>query len=170
MYNRENWRDVGKAKGLTRTESTDGGVVTQRKIFHTYLINKAKERIRRKYQESEVKDSFGKGTASHIHHIFPMSEYPQLAVYLENLIKITASQHLEKAHTKGKIQIVNKDYQCVCLLAKSQSVEDSLNKGEVFYTKPNFVYVVNEGLKISLTTSIDFGKIRHEINKAYNKG
>lgn len=170
MYNRQNWRDVGKSKGLTRTESEEREkTLSQKKDFHIYLISKAKDRIRRKYNESEVKDSFSKGTASHIHHIFPIADFPQLSALLENLIKLTATQHLEKAHPKGKTQVVNRDYQCVCLLAKSESVEDSLNKGEFFYSKPQFIYVVNEGLSLSLDNSENFDSIRHEINKAYNQ-
>ena len=170
MYNRQNWRDVKKSKGLTRTEAEEKMQKTpQRKEFHNYLISKAKDIIRKKYNESEVRDSFARGTASHIHHIFPVADFPQLSDLLENLIKLTATQHLEKAHPKGKTQIVNKDYQCVCLLAKSESVEDSLNKGEFFYSKPQFIYVVNEGLSLSLENSENFDAIRHKINKAYNQ-
>lgn len=169
MYNRENWRDIGKSKELTRTEAEEmRGTITQQETYHSYLIEKAKDKIKRKYVSSEVHDAFANGPAVHVHHIFAVSTHPQLVAYLENLIKLTATQHLQKAHPNGNTQIVNRDYQCVCLLAKSKSVEDSLNKGELFYTKPNFVYVVNEGLNLNIAVSTDFTQMRHEINKTYN--
>lgn len=169
MYNRENWRDVGKSKGLTRTEAEERTkTISQQKTYHTYLIEKAKDKIKKKYTFSEVHDSLARGPAVHVHHIFPVSTHPQLSTFVENLIKLTASQHLQAAHPKGNTQVVNRDYQCVCLLAKSESIEYSLNHGELFYTKPNFIYVVNEGLDLELSMSINFTQIRNEINKAYN--
>ena len=169
MYNRENWRDISKAKGLTRIEAEDRQkTISQQKTYHTYLVEKAKDKIKRKYTTSEVHDALATGLAVHVHHIFPISSYPQLSAFLENLIKLTASQHFQKAHPNGNTQVVNRDYQCVCLLAKSESIENSLNSGELFYTKPNFVYVVNEGLDLELSMSINFTQIRTEINKAYN--
>lgn len=171
MYNRENWRDIGKAKGLARTEAEERkNILCQKNIYHNYLIQKAKDKIKRKYVSSEVHDSLAKGPAVHVHHIFPISTDPQLVTFLENLIKLTASQHLQEAHPNGNTRIVNKDYQCVCLLSKSESIEDSLNNGDLFYTKPNFIYVLNNGLDISLDMSLDFPAIRDEINKTYNNG
>ena len=169
MYNRENWRDIGKSKELTRTEAQEiRGTISQQETYHVYLIEKAKNKIKRKYVSSEVHDSLSNGPAVHVHHIFAVSTHPQLVAYLENLIKLTATQHLQKAHPNGNTQIIDRDYQCVCLLAKSKSVEDSLNKGELFYTKPNFVYVVNEGLNLNIAVSTDFTQMRQEINKIYN--
>ena len=169
MYNRENWRDIGKAKELTRTEAEEmKETISQQETYHIYLIEKAKDKIKRKYVSSEVHDAFAMGPAVHVHHIFPVSTHPKLAEYLENLIKLTASQHLQKAHPNGNTQLINRDYQCVCLLSKSKSVEDSLNKGELFYTKLNFTEVVNDGLNLNLVVSMDFNEMRHEINKSYN--
>lgn len=169
MYNRENWRDIGKSKGLTRIEAEERTkTISQQKTYHVYLIEKAKDKIKKKYTTSEVHDSLAKGPAVHVHHIFPVSTHPELSKFVENLIKLTASQHLQAAHPKGNTHVINKDYQCVCLLAKSESIENSLNNGELFYTKPNFVYVVNEGLDLELSMSINFTQIRTEINKAYN--
>ena len=169
MYNHENWRDVGKAKELTRTEAQEIKETTpQQENYHNYIIEKAKDKIKRKYASSEVHDAFANGPAVHVHHIFPVSTHPKLAEYLENLIKLTASQHLQKAHPNGNTQVINRDYQCVCLLAKSKSIEDSLSKGELFYTMHNFVFVVNNGLNVNLSISINLIQMRHEINKAYN--
>jgi len=169
MYNRENWRDIGKSKALTRLEAEERRkTITQKKIYQSYLIEKAKDKIKKKYVDSEVRDSFAKGPAVHVHHIFPKSTHPQIATYLENLIKLTPTQHLQKAHPKGNTQIVNTDYQCVCLLAKSESIEESLNNGELFYTIPNFIFVINEGLDLELSMSINFVQIRNKINETYN--
>ncbi len=140
----------------------------QQKEYNNYLIQKAKRIIQKKYQFSEVKDSHGKGGAIHVHHIFPSSEFPQIACFLENLIKLTAEQHLYYAHSKGNTQIINKDYQCVCLMAKSESIEKSLSLGEFIYSKNDFIYVINTGLKVSLSQNLDFNKIRLQINKIYN--
>lgn len=169
MYNRQNWRDINKGKEVTRKEAAEKKeTIKQKRIYYSYLIKKAIEKIKKKYKESEVNDSFAKGLAVHVHHIFPTSTYPQLAFFLENLIKLTATQHLQKAHPNGNTKIVNKDYQCVCLIAKSVSIEKSLNKGELFYTKPNFIYIINEGLNASLNNSLNFDEVRDEVNKIYN--
>jgi len=170
MYNHENWRDTGKAKNQTRSEAiTTKKTLLQKRKFHAYTIEKAKNKIKNKYSSSEVLDGFNLGPAIHVHHIFPVATYPKLSTYLENLINLTARQHLEKAHPNGNTQLINRDYQCVCLLAKSESIEKSLAKQELFYTKPNFVYVINSGLNLNLSAMLNFTEIRDEINRAYNE-
>ena len=111
--------------------------------------------------ESEVKDQYRVGEATQVHHIFPKSEFTQIAHYLENLIKLTATQHYTKAHPNNKTQIVNKDYQLVCLLAKSQTIEDSLKRvGEKYYRKESFIVVINTGLDAGLSITLSFKEIR----------
>jgi len=166
MYNNVNFRDITKDKNLTRQESTK--LEMPSKDYSRYLIERAKNIIKRKYRDSEVKDSFAKGEAIHVHHIFPEAEFPQIAYFLENLIKITADQHLYHAHIKGKTQVINRDYQLTCLLAKSESIESSINKGEALYTIPNFIFVINTGLSAELSQSLDLKQIRIKINKIYN--
>lgn len=170
MYNDVNFRDMGKEKNLARKEATSyiNAVRKQRKEYNNYLIEKAKRIIQRKYQFSEVMDAYGKGEAIHVHHIFPSSEFPQLAHFLENLIRITADQHLCHAHPKGNTQVINRDYQCVCLIAKSGSIEKSLDLGEFLYSKNDFTYVINTGLKANLGQDLGFDQIRFQINKIYN--
>lgn len=166
MYNHVNFRDVIKDKNLTRQESNKSKVPS--KDYSRYLIERAKNIIKRKYQESEVKDSFAKGDAIHVHHIFPEAEFPQIAYFLENLIKITADQHLYHAHIKGNTQIINRDYQLTCLIAKSESIEISLKNGESLYTIPNFIFVINTGLNSNIPQNLNLSQIRIEINKIYN--
>lgn len=170
MYNNVNFRDIGKDKNLTRQEAKSyvKAVKKQQKEYNKYLIEKARRIIQKKYQFSEVKDVYGKGGAIHVHHIFSSSGFPQIAHFLENLIKLTADQHLYHAHSKGNTQVINRDYQCVCLIAKSDSIEKSLGSGEFLYSKNDFIYVVNTGLKASLGQNLDFNQIRLQINKIYN--
>lgn len=66
--------------------------------------------LRKIQVESEVHDQWGNGEATQVHHILPKSQFPQLAHYLENLIKLTATQHFTKAHPDNKTQEINRDY------------------------------------------------------------
>lgn len=125
--------------------------------------------LRKIQTESEVKDQYANGEATQIHHIFPKSEFPEIAHYLENLIKLTATQHFTKAHPNNRTQIINRDYQLVCLLAKSQTIENSLKKvGEKYYRKESFIYVINIGLDTELSQKLSFADIRTELRMIYN--
>jgi hypothetical protein len=84
------------------------------------------------------------------------------------LIALTVSQHYQKAHEKGNTYITNKDYQYVCLLAKSDTIEKSITRGEMTYTIPNFVYVLNTGLSLDLSSSETIQGLKNEIDLAYN--
>ena len=87
------------------------------------------------------------GVATEVHHIFPKSEFPELASCVENLILLTSSQHRQKAHPRSNFHLIDKEYQLVCLMAKSRTVEDYINThGETFYTKRSFLNVVNTGI------------------------
>ena len=64
---------------------------------------------------------------------------------------------------------INKDYQLVCLLAKADTIENSLLRfGEKYYRKESFVYVVNIGLTAELSTGLSFNDIKTELIKLYN--
>ena len=102
-------------------------------------------------------------------HIFPKSQFPQIAHYVENLILLTATQHFTKAHPNNRTQEINRDYQLVCLLAKADTIEKSLRTvGERYYRKESFIYVVNTGLDSELTTKLSFEDIKTEIVRLYN--
>lgn len=171
MYNRPNWRDVGKNKNVSRNEAVEEHetlMMAQNEAYSDYQVQKAMNMIRKMYTESEIKDQWANGEATQIHHIFPKSEFPQLAHYLENLIKLTPTQHYTKAHPSNKTDAINKDYQLVCLLAKSDSIENSLRKGEFIYRKESFVYVINTGLSETLEIDLDFRDIKRELSRIYN--
>ena len=171
MYNNTNWRDVGKDKNLTRKESASqiqDMHIEPSKEYLRYLIQKRKQIIRDKYNISEIKDQFSSGDASHVHHIFPLNEFPQLSWYLENLIKLTPTQHLSKAHPKGNTTIVDRDYQLTCLLAKSDSIEFSIRKHELIYSKESFVHVINTGLSENFATGLNFGEIKNNLVTLYS--
>lgn len=169
MYNRKNWRDIDKAKAQTRQEAASAEEQKQQDAYDSYQVNKAMNLLRKIQIESEVKDQFANGEATQVHHIFPKSQFPMIAHYLENLIKLTATQHFTKAHPSNNTQVINKDYQLICLLAKSKTIEESLKTiGEKYYRKESFVYVVNIGLNVELSMKLTFPEIRSQLRLLYN--
>ena len=173
MYNRVNLRDKNhKQKNLTRNEGKKVMIETINDNFYIdYQVSKAIRMVREKQGSvSEVKDELAMGVATEVHHIFPKSEFPELASYFENLILLTSSQHRQKAHPNSKFQLVDKEYQLVCLMAKSKTIENYIrDHGETFYTKKSFVYVVNTGTHNHLLDENDsFVEIRKYIHNAYN--
>jgi hypothetical protein len=171
MYNRPNWRDVSKNKNISRNEAVEEHeslMMEQSEAYSDYQVQKAMNMIRKMYKESEIKDQWANGEATQTHHIFPKSGFPQLAHYLENLIKLTPTQHYTKAHPSNKTDAINKDYQLVCLLAKSDSIANSLKRGEFFYRKESFVYVINTGLSENLEIDLNFKQIKRELTRIYN--
>lgn len=172
MYNRINFRDLDKEKVLSRQEATT--TTDEKKSYedyNEYLTTKAMAFIKKKYKESEVKDAFAKGAATYVHHIFARSKFPEIAHYLENLIKLTPEQHNNHAHPKGNTHIVDTEYQLVCLLSKSKNIEKSLISGEFCYSKNNFVFVINTGLELFDTSKFDdkltFKEIREKLKTVY---
>jgi hypothetical protein len=174
MYNKINWRDKGKKqKSLTRQQAEVAETERMNQDFYIeYQVNKAIRKVREKQGTiSEVHDDLANGMATEVHHIFPKSEFPELASYFENLILLTSSQHRQKAHPKSNFHLIDKEYQLVCLMAKSRTVEDYINThGESFYTKKSFLYVVNTGIDSNdLQESDSFNTIRRYIFDCYNK-
>lgn len=85
------------------------------------------------------------------------------------MIKLTATQHLTKAHPNNKTQEINRDYQLTCLLAKADTIDASLKTvGEKYYRKESFVYVINTGLLLSINPVITFAEIKQLLIQAYN--
>ncbi len=171
MYNRPNWRDIDKNKNISRNEAISEHetlMIEQNEAYSDYQVQKAMNMIRKMYSTSEVKDQWANGTATQVHHIFPKAEFPIIAHYLENLIKLTPTQHYTKAHPNNKTQQIDKDYQLVCLLAKTDSVENSLRKGEFIYRKESLIFVINTGLSENLDFTIDFREIKRELSRIYN--
>ncbi|MBO4639042.1 MAG: hypothetical protein J5710_04735 [Treponema sp.] len=169
MYNRKNWRDIDKPKTQTRQEAATAEDIRRQEEYDAYQVAKAIAMLRKIQIESEVKDQYGNGEATQVHHIFPKSEFPEIAHYLENLIKLTATQHLTKAHPKNHTQTINPDYQYECLIAKSKTIENSLRKvGEKYYRKESFILVINTGLNTDLSLNLSFKDIRTQLRFIYN--
>jgi len=169
MYNKKNWRDVDKDKSVTRKEAVSEEDIEKQEVLNAYYVQKAIALIRKIHKESEVKDQWGVGEATQVHHIFSRAEFPQLAHYVENLILLTATQHNTKAHPSNRTQQINKDYQLTCLLAKSDSIEKSLKRNEFYYRKESFVYCINTGLSQDLKADLTFRQIKTELATIYNE-
>lgn len=165
MYNRTNFRDWNKPKGKSRQEASMSmeEKEEQRKAFEKYATPKAVQLIKQKYTDSEVKDQWAKGEATQVHHIFPRSQYPEFAAYVENLIKLTPEQHYNHAHPNANMHQANKNYQLQCLLAKCDSIESSINSGEFIYSKASFVYLLNECLGLDINQENSFDDIREKL-------
>lgn len=116
-----------------------------------------------------MRDQFGIGEATQVHHIFPKSQFPELAHYLENLIKLTATQHYTMAHPSNNTSLINRDYQLTCLLAKADTIEQSLKAvGGKYYRKESFIFVINTGLTAELSTNLKFEDIKSSLIQIYN--
>ncbi|BCC27522.1 hypothetical protein BCM0100_0248 [Bacillus cereus] len=155
MYNQTNWRDVavGKDKNVARRDFVPSSENNQ---VYEYRVTRAKKYLRQfndKYCEgkSEVLDKFSVGEkATHMHHIFPKSQFEEIADYIENLIALTSGQHLQAAHPNGNTSVVDPGYQYTCLIAKTESIRRNIlsNQGEpVIYNFDDFMYVLDIGLR-----------------------
>lgn len=150
MYNRDNFRDIysDKPKEMTRSEYEMTLGIKINKDLTKYMSAKAK-RIVRVYNDqfrnglTEVlEDERHIGDlATNIHHIFPEADYPTICYYIENLIALTPTQHFNYAHPNGNTQSINREYQHICLLAKSATIRDDLeNHEEPIYSFDKFIY------------------------------
>jgi len=167
MYNRKNWRDINKKKGETR-EEYDLRVNNQKdkeEAYVKYTLNKAKNIIKKLHlTTSEVIDEFANGEATQVHHIFMKSQYPEISSYLENLILLTATQHFTKAHPNNNTSLINRDYQLLCLLAKSESIQ----RYNHIYSKEDFLYVLKIGLNYLFPNEIEFNELQSRLIEIYN--
>ena len=164
MYNNINWRDAGtKNKRTTRNEYLL--LEEQRPRYAEYEIIKAKNIVEKIHGKiSEIQDEWSNGDATQKHHIFPKSEYPEFGAYPENLIILTPTQHYTKAHPDNKTRQIKKEYQKSMLIAKSQSIEQSLGRGESHYSKTKFIEILNDGLDLGLSENSTFDEIRKKLS------
>lgn len=171
IYNRTNFRDINKYKGISRQEAEDSSNAIRSASDNDldYRVARAKTRVKQLHPTSEIKDQWRVGDATQVHHIFPKNEFPQISDRLENLIRLTPTQHNTKAHPGNSTHKVDKDYQCMCLIEKSHSIEKSINKGQFDYSKESFIGVVNTGLKQNLPFDLTFNQIRTEIKNFFRK-
>lgn len=169
MYNRKNWRDMNKDKSITRQEAAQAQDIEQQEAYNAYYVQKAMNLLRKIQIDSEVHDQWGNGVATQIHHIFSKSQFPEIAHYIENLIKLTATQHYTKAHPNNNTHEINKDYQLTCLLAKADTIDKSLRLyGDKYYRKESFVYVINIGLSSDFSVTMSLSDIKNRLIQIYN--
>jgi len=175
MYNRKNWRDVAKLRGETRREYEIRAkqiIETRKQAFVKFTMEKAKRLIKIRHNDiSEVQDELAIGQATQVHHIFPKSDFPEIEAYLENLILLTATQHSTKAHPNNNTRLIDKEYQLLCLLAKSSSIKKSVNESQDgFYSKEDFIFVLNTGIvpKDKFTDKKTFDEIEEKITFEYH--
>lgn len=179
QYNRSNWRDElsGKNKSVTRSEYEPTVAQLQARALATYTVNKAKKAVRKfndifNNGQSEVCQSTELVKATQAHHIFAQSDYPSIADFIENLIMLTPNQHFSMAHPNNKTQYIDKDFQYVCLIAKSTRIHDNLtsDNADKFYDFDDYKYVLNTGLETDEFSSIeylDFASILDKIDYFY---
>lgn len=109
--------------------------------------------------------------ATHIHHIFPAGEYPEISYYLENLIALTPNQHLNYAHPDGKTTVIDREYQYTCLIVKTDIIREALEQeANCFYSFSDFLRVLYIGLNEETFLEIennDYNSIKTKLDLAY---
>ena len=180
MYNRDNFRDLysNKPKEITRKEYAAQMGITIDKNYTNYISQKAKKILRIfndtfRDGQTELYDPKHIGDiATHMHHIFPESEFPEICGYIENLIALTPTQHLNYAHPLGNTQVIDTSYQHILLLAKISSIEKNIasTSEEHIYEFSKMLYVLFIGFDDWVFKDIEennFPEVNQEVNRKY---
>lgn len=180
MYNRNNFRDVyaDKPKGITRKEYAIEHPVEVNEAYYHYQSTKAKRFLRifndqnRNGQTEHLETARLQDKAIHMHHIFPEAIYPEICYYLENIIALTPTQHLNYAHPDGRTQEIDEQYQHLLLLSKADRIHENLTDvaAEKIYEFSNFLFVLNVGFDnddVLEITDMDFCAVVNAINLHY---
>lgn len=179
MYNRNNFRDIyaEKPKDVTRKEYMQTRNIVVNEAYYKYQSIKAKNYLRlfnEQYRNnaSEHYDEYRNGLATQIHHIFPESQYPEISYYLENLIALTPTQHLTKAHPKNNTREISETYQHLLLLSKTSRIQENLTNTETEkiyeFSKLLYVlYVAFENDNILKIEEMNFENVINAINIHY---
>lgn len=165
VYNKVNWYDnlTSKDKNVARSDYTPGKVKSS--ANYQYQVNKAIKYMKKYYKEHkhndpEVRDRyFSPGKCSAIHHIFPKSVFPQIAMKYENLIGLTSAQHMQEAHPNGNTQKINRDFQYQCLIVKADNIRQNI-EGDgtpVIYDFDEFMNVLDIGLNTNMFSGMPDG-------------
>lgn len=186
MYNHDNFRDIyaEKPKNVTRKEWLSKHSLEPNNDYYSYQSEKAKRFLRifndqyRNGLTEYLEKNQMNDKATHIHHIFPKAQYPQICYFLENLIALTPTQHLNYAHPNGRTQEINLEYQHLLLLAKADRIKENLepaksaNICEIIYDFPKFLHVLSVGFdeeNIESIENMDFPSVVNAINVHYAK-
>ena len=170
MYNDVNFRDKGKSKSLTRKQGFIAGAA--KRLSKTarvkYEMTKNMTAVQRRHSPlSEASGLESVGIATQVHHIFPKSTHPTLVTVRENLILLTATQHVSLAHPRNDTRRVDPEYQKFLILEKLKSIEDSVNRGDDFYSVNNFIAMLQNGLGITLPLGSDISELRKELKSQF---
>lgn len=180
MYNRNNFRDIyaEKPKGVTRKEYAVTHPVAVNEAYYHYQSAKAK-RFLRMFNDlhndgipEHREKPYLHDKAIHMHHIFPEADYPEICAYLENIIALTPTQHLNYAHPNGRTQEIDETYQHLLLLSKADRIYENLTSAttEHIYEFSNFLFVLNVGFdddNIMEIEDMDFPSVVNAINVHY---
>ena len=94
------------------------------------------------------------------------SEFPEIADCPENIICITPNQHFYRAHPDNHTQVIDRDYQLICLLCKLDSIEINFRSGKDDYSLADFANVLNIGLGTDVfNPQMDFEEVKFHIMK-----
>ena len=181
MYNRNNFRDVyaNKPKGITRKEFAAAHPQDKgSEAYYRYQSARAKRFLRlfndnyRGGISEHIEARHQEDPAVQIHHIFPESEFPEISAYLENLIALTPTQHLDYAHPHNRTQEINVQYQHLLLLSKADRIRENLQQDEIehIYAFQDFLYVLHVGFsddEVIDISDMDFCSVVHAINLHY---
>lgn len=180
MYNRNNFRDVyaDKPKGITRKEYAALHPVKVNEAYYHYQSAKAKRYLRlfndrtRAGQTEHLEAAHMGDKAIHMHHIFPEAAYPEICYYLENIIALTPTQHLNYAHPNGHTQEINEQYQHLLLLSKADRIYENLTDDATgkIYEFSNFLFVLSVGFDnddVLEIADMDFCSVINTINVHY---
>lgn len=92
-------------------------------------------------------------------------------MYIENLIALTPTQHFNYAHPDGNTQKINREYQQICLLAKTGIIREDIEQhDEPTYDFRKFLFVCFVGLEIETFNEVEYGDydgVVTAINLAY---
>lgn len=180
MYNRNNFRDIyaDKPKGITRKEYAVTHPVEVNEAYYHYQSAKAKRFLRlfneqnREGKTEHVQSAHISDKAIHMHHIFPEAIYPEICYYLENIIALTPTQHLNYAHPNGHTQEIDKQYQHLFLLSKADRIYENLIDAAVekIYEFSNLLFVLSVGFDnddVLDIADMDFCAVINAINVHY---
>ena len=173
-YNRENWRDVNKPKDVARR---DYGNASQQPSA-AYFTSKAMEEVREFNKanndgHSEVLGKHSGGEATQMHHIFPRSDFPGIASFVENIVALTPTQHFTLAHPGNNTSKISPEFQYSCLLSKNETIRKNIMLGfgkPDFYSFSKFAFVLDVGFATDYFQNIpnnDFSSVRSGIDAQY---
>lgn len=93
-----------------------------------------------------------------MHHIFTVSEYPMIAYYIENIIALTPTQHLNYAHINGNTNVIDYKFQRLCLISKIGNIKENLTNDNLpkIYDFEDLCYVLNTGFRTNKFDNIQF--------------